>query len=68
MGFHLIPRSRASLGATSTWSGLAQGFELGRHVMFPKTGKERVEVVYGVTSLRPERVTPGQLLALVRGH
>ena len=25
-------------------------------------------MVYGVTSLRPERVTPGQLLAFVRGH
>jgi hypothetical protein len=36
--------------------------------MFPKTGKERVEVVYGVTSLRPERATPERLLALVRGQ
>jgi hypothetical protein len=36
--------------------------------MTQKTGEERVEVVYGVTSLRPERVTPGQLLAFVRGH
>jgi len=52
----------------SDWPGLAQGFELGRHVMFPKTGKERVEVVYGVTSLSPERATPERLLELVRGH
>ena len=52
----------------SAWPGLAQAFELGRHVMFPKTGKERVEVVYGVTSLRPEQVTPERLLALVRGQ
>jgi len=52
----------------SDWPGLAQVFELGRHVMFPKTGKERVEVVYGVTSLRPERATPERLLALVRGQ
>ena len=51
----------------SAWPGLAQAFELGRHVMFPKTGKERVEVVYGVTSLRPEQATPERLLALVRG-
>jgi hypothetical protein len=27
-----------------------------------------VEVVYGVTSLSPERATPGRLLALVRGQ
>ena len=52
----------------SDWPGLAQVFELGRHVVFQKTGAERVEVVYGVTSLRPERATPGRLLALVRGQ
>ena len=52
----------------SDWPGLAQVFELGRHVLFQKTGAERVEVVYGVTSLSPERATPGRLLALVRGQ
>src|SRR5262249_22373187 len=50
------------------WPGLAQVFELGRHVMFPKTGQERVEVVYGVTSLRPEQATPERILAWVRGQ
>jgi predicted transposase YbfD/YdcC len=52
----------------SEWPGLAQVFELGRHVITKKTGAERGEVVYGVTSLRPERGTPGQLLAFVREH
>src|SRR5438094_1098723 len=52
----------------SDWSGLAQVFALGRHVLCQKAGEERVEVVYGVTSLRPERATPGRLLALVRGQ
>ena len=52
----------------SDWPGLAQVFELGRHVITQKTGQERVEVVYGVTSLRPERATPGRLLELVRGQ
>jgi predicted transposase YbfD/YdcC len=52
----------------SDWPGLAQVFELGRHVLVQKTGDERVEVVYGVTSLSPERATPGRLLALVRGQ
>ena len=50
------------------WPGLAQGFEIGRHVITQKTGEARVEVVYGVTRLRPERVTPGPFLAFVRGH
>jgi hypothetical protein len=58
----------AALVEYSDWPGLAQVFELGRHVMFPKTGKERVEVAYGITSLRPERATPERLLALVRGQ
>ena len=62
-----ITTSEALVGY-SDWPGLAQVFELGRHVMFQKTGEERVEVVYGVTSLRPERATPERLLALVRGQ
>jgi predicted transposase YbfD/YdcC len=52
----------------SDWPGLAQVCEVGRHVITQKTAKERVEVVYGVTSLRPERATPHRLLELVRGH
>ena len=62
-----ITTSEALVGH-SDWPGLAQVFEIGRHVITKKTGEERVEVVYGITSLRPERVTPGQLLAFVRGH
>jgi predicted transposase YbfD/YdcC len=52
----------------SDWPDLAQVFELGRHVITQKTGKERTEVVYGGTSLGPERATPGRLLELVRGQ
>jgi predicted transposase YbfD/YdcC len=52
----------------SDWPSLAQVFELGRHVINQKTGAERVEVVYGVTSLSPARATPERLLALVRGQ
>ena len=62
-----ITTSEALVGY-SDWPGLAQVFALGRHVIIQNTGEERVEVVYGVTSLRPERATPGHLLALVRGH
>jgi predicted transposase YbfD/YdcC len=52
----------------SDWPGLAQVFEVGRHVITKKTGPDRVEVVYGVTSLSSERATPGRVLELVRGH
>ena len=62
-----ITTSEALVGYND-WPGLAQVFELGRDVITQKTGKERAEVVYGVTSLRPERATPGRLLELVRGH
>ena len=62
-----ITTSEALVGY-SDWPGLAQVFEVGRHVLIQKTGEERVEVVYGVTSLSPARATPGRLLALVRGQ
>jgi predicted transposase YbfD/YdcC len=62
-----ITASEALVGY-SDWPGLAQVFELGRHVIMQKTGAERVEVVYGVTSLPPERATPVRLLELVRGQ
>jgi predicted transposase YbfD/YdcC len=60
--------TREALVGYSEGPGLAQVFEGGRHVIPQKTAKERVEVVYGVTSLRPERATPHRLLELVRGH
>jgi predicted transposase YbfD/YdcC len=52
----------------SDWPGLAQVFEVGRQVIDKKTGKERVEIVYGVTSLPPDRAPAKRLLELVRGH
>ena len=52
----------------STWPGLAQVFEVGRHVLIRETGQEREVVVYGVTSLTSERATPGRVLGLIRGH
>jgi predicted transposase YbfD/YdcC len=58
----------AALVGYSDWPGRAQVFALGRHVMTQKTGQARTAVVYGVTSLRPERAIPGRLLALVRGQ
>jgi predicted transposase YbfD/YdcC len=52
----------------SDWPGLAQVFQLERSTTRKKTGEQRHEVVYGVTSLRPERADPQRLLRLVRQH
>ena len=67
----LEPRNittREALVGYGDWPGLAQVFELGRHVITQKTGNERSEVVYEVTRRRPERAPPGRLLELVRGQ
>lgn len=48
------------------WRGLAQGFELVRERT--EKGKTSVEVVYGITSLKPEQADARRLLALVRDH
>ena len=48
------------------WPGLAQGFELTRARTVK--GQTTVEVVYGITSLRPGQATAARLLALARGH
>lgn len=46
--------------------GLKQGFELTRERTVK--GVKTVEVVYGVTSLGPDRADAARLLALVRAH
>jgi predicted transposase YbfD/YdcC len=56
------------LAGYSDWPGLAQVFQVERHVILLKTGEVREEVVAGVTSLAPERADAAQVLALVRGH
>lgn len=57
-----------SLTGYGYWPGLEQVFRLERIVTTKKTGKERSEVVYGVTSLPPERAEASRVLSLVRGH
>ena len=52
----------------SDWPGLAQVFSLERHVTSKKRGAQRHEVVYGITSLGPDRADPACLLHVVRGH
>jgi predicted transposase YbfD/YdcC len=48
--------------------GLAQVFQVERRVTIQKSGVQRVEVVYGVTRLSPERVRPEGLWRVVRQH
>jgi predicted transposase YbfD/YdcC len=48
------------------WAGVAQVFRLTRTVI--EDGKTRTEVVYGITSLSPQRASAARLLQLVREH
>jgi predicted transposase YbfD/YdcC len=50
------------------WPGLAQVFQLERHVTLKASRAQRADVVYGVTSLSPEQTGPERLLGLVRQH
>jgi predicted transposase YbfD/YdcC len=52
----------------SDWPGLAQVFQVERSVTLKKSGAQRHDVVYGVTSLGPERAGPERVLGLVRQH
>jgi predicted transposase YbfD/YdcC len=52
----------------SDWPGLAQVFQLERSVLMQKSGEQRHEVVYGVTSLGLDQADPQRLLGLVRQH
>ena len=50
------------------WPGLQQVFEVERTVTRQRTGQARREVVYGITSLPPQRADAARLLSLVRQH
>jgi predicted transposase YbfD/YdcC len=52
----------------SDWPGLHQVMKLERTVINKGTGEVRDEIVYGVTSLSPQRATPTQLNELWRKH
>lgn len=45
-----------------------QVFKVQRTVEFVKSGKSREEVVYGISSLSPDRADAAQLLDYNRGH
>jgi predicted transposase YbfD/YdcC len=61
-------RASTALGDYIDWPGHAQVLEMRRLVQQKKSGKERAEVVYGITSLGPERATAEQLMKLWREH
>lgn len=48
------------------WAGVAQVFRLTRRVK--ENAETPTEVVYGISSLSPEKASPERLLALVRDH
>jgi predicted transposase YbfD/YdcC len=57
-----------ALAGYTDWPGLAQVCQIERHVTLKASRVQRSEVVYGVTSLRPEQAGPERLLGLVRQH
>lgn len=59
-------RTTGILTLHGKWPGLAQGFEVTRERT--EKGKTTVEVVHGITSLRPEEANAERLLGLARGH
>ncbi len=59
-------RTTSILTLHQEWPGLKQGFEVTRERILH--GKKTVEVVYGVTSLGPDRADAKRLLELTRGH
>lgn len=61
-------RVTAAVAGKLGWHGLSQGFRLERWAREKKTGKERQEVAYGITSLPAQLAGPEQLLGLTRGH
>lgn len=50
------------------WPGLAQVYQLQRHIIEVTTGKTSTEIVYGITSCRPEKATAEQLLEWTRQY
>ena len=61
-------RAATALSDYLAWPGHAQVLEMKRLVRNKKSGKERAEVVYGITSLGPQRATAAQLMKLWREH
>jgi len=60
--------ARALLAGDCDWPDARQVFVVERQVTHKKSGAERREVTYGVTSRDPDRLNARALLRLLRGH
>jgi predicted transposase YbfD/YdcC len=60
--------SSTALADYLSWPGLQQVFRTERTITIKKTGQVRREVVYGITSLTPQRAPAARLLRLIRQH
>jgi predicted transposase YbfD/YdcC len=58
----------SALNDHDLWPGLEQVLKIERSVIEKKSGKQRHEVVYAVTSLKRERASAEQLLEIARQH
>ena len=58
----------SELKGYSDWPGIEQVFRLERRRVDYRSGKEQIEVVYGLTSLRREEASPERLLCLTRTY
>jgi predicted transposase YbfD/YdcC len=59
-----VPAGQAGIN----WPGRAQVGRVEREVTFKKSGKQRAETVYGITSAQSTEADAACLLSLVRGH
>jgi predicted transposase YbfD/YdcC len=58
----------AQLNAYLDWPHLGQVFRVQRVVQYHQTGKLTYEVLFGITSLTTDQITPAHLLHYVRQH
>lgn len=65
---HRVLRTSTALVGYSDWPYLQQVLQITRTVVIKRTGRQRQEVAYAVTSLRPEQATPAQLLTVWQTH
>jgi hypothetical protein len=65
---HRVLRASTALQGYSEWPYLQQVLQITRTVTIKRTGRQRQEVAYAVTSLGPAEASPAQLLAAWQTH
>jgi hypothetical protein len=61
-------RATSHLGDEITFPHARQIFQIEREILYLASGKQSLEVAYGLTSLPPEKADAQRLLAISRGH